>query len=47
VQVWEVSTGKVLLTYRDHFTSVGDVAWSSDGERIASAGYEVRVWLAP
>ena len=48
VQVWEISTGKQILTYPGHLTEVRDVVWSPDGERIASVGdEEVQVWVAP
>src|SRR5436309_15637408 len=42
VQVWDVATGKTLLTYRDHY-EVQSVAWSPDGRRIASASVDKTV----
>src|SRR5689334_13124133 len=36
VQVWEATTGKLLLTYRGHLAQVRTVGWSPDGRRIAS-----------
>lgn len=46
IQVWEASTGNVILTYNEVGASA--VAWSPDGTRIAStAGQNVEVWTAP
>ena len=37
VRIWEVATGKDLLTIEDHADWVFDLAWSPDGKRIATA----------
>jgi len=37
VRVWEVATGKDLLTIEDHADWVFDIAWSPDGKRLATA----------
>ena len=37
VRVWEVATGKDLLTIEDHADWIFDVAWSLDGKRLATA----------
>ncbi len=46
VQIWEATTGKTLITYRGHTNGVYAVAWSPDGSRIASAGYDgtLHIW---
>jgi WD40 repeat protein len=46
VQIWESDTGRPIYTYPGHTDKVFTVAWSPDGERIASgdAGGTVKVW---
>jgi WD40 repeat protein len=48
VQVWDASDGGHVLTYRGHTDTVFGLAWSPDGKRIASGGYDttVQVWDA-
>jgi hypothetical protein len=48
VQVWEVESGRPLLTYNGHRSFVLSVAWSPDGTRLASASDDrtVQVWEA-
>ena len=38
VKVWDLSTGRELLTYRGHKDAVNAVAFSHDNKLIASAG---------
>ncbi|MBX5458962.1 MAG: PD40 domain-containing protein [Thermogemmatispora sp.] len=49
VQVWEVGSQRLLLTYRGHRAPVVAVAWAPNGRWLASASSdgEVRVWQAP
>ncbi len=47
VQVCDVATGRVLLTYSGHRDFVTAVAWSPDGSRLASGAYKsVQIWEA-
>ncbi len=49
VQVFDVKTGKTILTYTGHTSLVWSLSWSPDGTRIASASEDgtVQVWQAP
>jgi WD40 repeat protein len=48
VRIWDVATGKLILAYRKHTSTVYDLAWSPDGSKIASAGEAgdstIRIW---
>ena len=37
IRVWEVATGRDLMTIEDHADWIFDVAWSPDGKRLATA----------
>lgn len=48
VQVWNLSSGKKEVTYQERqFVSNGpELAWSPDGQRIASGGDVIHIWNA-
>jgi WD40 repeat protein len=49
VQVWDVKTGSTHLIYRGHGNNnVSAVAWSPDGQEIASGDWDhkVLIWVA-
>jgi WD40 repeat protein len=49
VKVWNVATGRELLTFREHLREVERVAWSPDGRKLASVSWDhtLKVWEAP
>ncbi|MGH2507229.1 MAG: WD40 repeat domain-containing protein [Ktedonobacteraceae bacterium] len=46
VVIWDVNTGAHLYTYVDHTQPVTTLAWSQDGNYLASGEDVVRVWSA-
>lgn len=46
VRVWDAASGEEIACFRDHSECVNSVAFSPDGQRIASAARTVRVWDA-
>jgi WD40 repeat protein len=45
MRLWNMTTQKVIQTFAQHSNDVNDVAWSPDGQSIASAGSDNVVWL--
>lgn len=48
VRIWDVPTGKLILTQPIHSKNVEELDWSPDGKRIASASWDntVKIWDA-
>jgi WD40 repeat protein len=48
IHIWEVATGKTLFVYQGHRNGIYAVAWSSNGQLIASSGYDgtLQIWEA-
>jgi WD40 repeat protein len=42
VNVWDVASGKLVSIYRGHYSTVNNLAWSSDSKYIASASGDLR-----
>ena len=50
IRLWELSSGRMLAVLRGHRSVVHDLAFSSDGERLAAAGSfdnTVTIWDVP
>jgi WD40 repeat protein len=45
-KVWDVETGKELLTLSGHTAEISDIAFSSDGERLATLSEAAKEWDA-
>lgn len=48
IQIWNTTTGKMLLQYNGHADFVESIAWSPDGKNIISASVDgsIQVWAA-
>ena len=46
IKIWDTYTGDIIKTLHGHSEGISDVAWSSEGEFLASASDDktVRIW---
>lgn len=46
VKLWDVSQGELIRSFEGHTEGVSDIAWSTNGEFIASASDDktIRIW---
>ena len=46
VKIWDTGTGKLVHTFEGHLAGISTVAWSPDGETIASGSDDksIRLW---
>jgi len=46
IKIWDTYTGDIIKTLHGHSEGISDVAWSSEGDFLASASDDktVRIW---
>ena len=46
IKIWDTYTGDIIKTLHGHLEGISDVAWSSEGDFLASASDDktVRIW---
>src|SRR2546422_3171525 len=44
VRIWDAATGQEIATFVGHTATVTGVAFSPDGQRLASASDQVKIW---
>jgi len=46
IKIWDTYTGDIIKTLHGHSGGISDVAWSSEGDFLASASDDktVRIW---
>lgn len=45
VKIWDAYTGEILKTFESHHEGINDVAWSSEGDFLASASDDKSIIL--
>lgn len=45
VKIWDVVHGELIQTLEGHTEGISDVAWSHDGEFLASASDDKTIWI--
>ncbi len=45
VKLWDIETGEIIRTLEGHSEGISDIAWSQDGEYIASASDDKTIWI--
>ena len=46
IKLWEIPSGEFIQTLEGHTEGISDIAWSHDGEHLASASDDktIRIW---
>ena len=45
MKLWDIENGEIIKTLEGHTEGVNDVAWSEDGEWLASASDDKTIWI--
>lgn len=45
VKLWDVDNGELIQTLEGHTEGISDVAWSHDGDFLASASDDKTIWI--
>jgi len=46
IKLWDVETGDIIYTFKGHKEGINDIAWSTDGDFLASGSDDktVIIW---
>ena len=45
IKLWDLDTAELIKTLEGHAEGISDVAWSSDGDYLASASDDKEIWI--
>lgn len=45
IKLWDIETGELIRTLEGHTAGISDIAWSHDGEYLASASDDKTIWI--
>ena len=45
IKLWDIQEGELIRTLEGHGEGISDIAWSHDGEYLASASDDKTIWI--
>ena len=45
IKLWDIEAGELIKTLEGHSEGISDIAWSHDGEYLASASDDKTIWI--